>query len=152
MFASCAARMHFSSAPRCVLSLIPTTWLLAPSYHFPPFSWGERGLSSCGPPCLVTDLSYCSVCRGAGGGKGKPATCRARGKAVPDVIHHQQDRSFSSSLPIPFRIPEGGNCAVAIVGDQDEIRLPAIACGSSSCLMLCESTYYFPTLHYHIQT
>jgi hypothetical protein len=73
------------------LSLIPTTWLLAPSYHFPPFplSWGEgdMGSPSCGPPCSLSQICpyrtarFAGECRG-GGGKGREKPSHDAGPGV----------------------------------------------------------------------
>lgn len=121
--------------PLPALSLIPTTWLLAPSYHFPPFPLllGQQGPSSCGKPWLGLGPghwfcyrsvcpSYRSICRGQswvdmGGGSAshdRRVRARARDMAVPgslstaNTTNSQHHEGSSSHLPpFPCGIPEG---------------------------------------------
>lgn len=88
------------SAPNISLSHIPTTWLLAPSYHFPsPFSWEAWSLILRRPvACLpVTDLS-CAWGAGEGGGSHHSS----RGQGGPGVNHHH-----GRSSPFLFVFPRG---------------------------------------------
>lgn len=108
---SSAARPLVFSAPKDVsLSLIPTTWLLAPSYHPPPFSWETWSLI-----LRTLLLQICLSCAlgvpGVGGG-GKAATTRRPGQGPARGVNHHRGCSYSSSLPFLFVFPRQKNVAL----------------------------------------
>lgn len=133
--------VYLFSGPQGALSLIPTTWLLAPSYHFPPFSLGNMGSHPTDRPVLVSFLSqiclYCSVCRGGSGQGNNQPRRKARGKAQPDVIHHHRLFLLLSPCPFPFVFPKRNRAVAMLFTDRDEIRLPAIACRQALLCVLC---------------
>lgn len=88
-----------SLGPQYVLPLIPTTWLLAPSYHFPPLPPLFLGYMVPHPADRSPASCYRSVvCEGGGGrGGGMPGA-----EAAPGSNHHD---GCSSSWPFLFVSP-----------------------------------------------